>query len=102
MSELINNRQKRIDTLKGLIQQLHQGADEAEVKTKIEQLLPDLDYSDVFTAEMQLIQEGIPPQSIQQLCDAHTRVLRAQLDRQQALEMPLDTRCIPSCRRTAR
>ena len=88
MSELINNRQKRIETLKGLIRQLHQGADEAEVKAKIEQLLPDLDYSDVFTAEMQLIQEGIPPQSIQQLCDAHTRVLRAQLDRQQAIEMP--------------
>lgn len=89
MSELINNRQKRIETLKGLIRQLHLGVAEAEVKATIEQLLPDLDYSDVFTAEMQLIQEGIPPQSIQQLCDAHTRVLRAQLDRQQAIQMPV-------------
>ncbi len=89
MSELINNRQKRIEILKQLIRQLHQGEEEKEVRAKIEQLLPDLDYSDVFTAEMQLIQEGIPPQSIQQLCDAHTRLLRAQLDRQQVIEVPV-------------
>jgi DUF438 domain-containing protein len=83
MSEILNNRQQRIDIMKGLIRQLHQGVAEEKVKKQLETILAEADYSDVFLMEMQLIQEGIPQESIQQLCDSHTRVLKKHLDSQQ-------------------
>lgn len=86
MSELINNRQKRIEVMKTLIRQLHQGLAEKHVKHQLETLLDEADYSDVFMMEVQLIQEGIPAEAIQDLCDTHTRVLKGHLDLQETPE----------------
>jgi len=86
MSELINNRQQRIEIMKNLIRQLHAGVAEERVKAQLETLLDEADYSDVFLMEVQLIQEGIPAESIQQLCDTHTRVLKKHLDLQETPE----------------
>jgi len=86
MSELINNRQKRIEVMKTLIRQLHQGTAEERIKRQLETLLDEADYSDVFTMEVQLIQEGIPAEAIQDLCDTHTRVLKKHLDLQETPE----------------
>jgi DUF438 domain-containing protein len=83
MTETINNRQQRIDIMKKLIRQLHQGAAEAKIKRQLETMLEDVDYSDVFQMEIQLMEEGIPQESIQQLCDTHTRVLKKHLDLQE-------------------
>ncbi len=83
MSEIINNRQQRIDIMKGLIRQLHAGATEDKIKNQLETILGEADYSDVFLMEIQLMEEGIPQESIQQLCDTHTRVLKKQLDLQE-------------------
>ena len=86
MSELINNRQQRIDIMKALIRQLHTGTTEEQVKHQLETLLDEADYRDVFLMEVQLIQEGIPAESIQELCDTHTRVLKKHLDLQETPE----------------
>lgn len=86
MSELINNRQQRIEIMKSLIRQLHSGMAEERVKAQLETLLDEADYSDVFLMEVQLMQEGISAESIQQLCDAHTRVLKKHLDLQETPE----------------
>ncbi len=83
MSELINNRQQRIEVMKTLIRQLHQGLAEQHVKRQLETLLDEADYSDVFMMEVQLIHEGIPAEAIQDLCDTHTRVLKSHLDLQE-------------------
>jgi uncharacterized protein len=83
MSELINNRQQRIDIMKALIRQLHSGVPEERIKRQLETLLDEADYSDVFLMEVQLIQEGIPAEAIQELCDTHTRVLKQHLDLQE-------------------
>jgi DUF438 domain-containing protein len=83
MSENINNRQQRVDIMKGLIRQLHAGSGEEKVRRQLETLLDGADYSDVFLMEVQLIQEGIARESIQQLCDSHTRVLKKHLDLQE-------------------
>src|SRR5512139_4315707 len=69
--------------MKGLIRQLHSGAAEERVKAQLETALDEADYSDVFLMEVQLVQEGIPAESIQQLCDTHTRVLKKHLDLQE-------------------
>jgi DUF438 domain-containing protein len=83
MSEIINNRQQRIEIMKSLIRQLHQGAAEEKVRRQLETVLDEAEYSDVFLMEMQLIQEGIPKEAIQDLCDTHTRVLKKHLDLQE-------------------
>jgi uncharacterized protein len=80
MSEIINNRQQRIEIMKGLIRQLHSGATEEQVKHQLETMLDEADYSDVFMMEVQLVQEGISAEQIQELCDTHTRVLKKHLD----------------------
>ncbi len=80
MSEIINNRQQRIEIMKNLIRQLHNGASEEQVKHQLETMLDEADYSDVFLMEVQLVQEGIPAEKIQELCDTHTRVLKKHLD----------------------
>jgi DUF438 domain-containing protein len=83
MSEIIDNRRQRIEIMKNLIRQLHSGAAEGRVKAQLETLLDEADYSDVFRMEVQLVQEGIPAESIQRLCDSHTRVLKKHLDLQE-------------------
>ncbi|MFN3684500.1 MAG: DUF438 domain-containing protein [Fimbriimonadaceae bacterium] len=80
MSEIIDNRQRRIEILKSLIRRLHEGESEERLRAELEAVLDEADYSDVFLMEMQLIQEGISPEAIRDLCDAHTRVLRGRLD----------------------
>ncbi|MBL7014693.1 MAG: DUF438 domain-containing protein [Candidatus Marinimicrobia bacterium] len=86
MSELINNRQKRIEIMKTLVRQLHGGSAPDKIKHQLETMLVEADYSDVFRMEIQLIEEGIPQESIQDLCDTHTHVLRKQLDLQETPE----------------
>ncbi|RMD88655.1 MAG: DUF438 domain-containing protein [Calditrichaeota bacterium] len=80
MSELINNRQQRIEVMKTLIRQLHEGRDEEQVRRQLESVLQEADYSDVFLMEIQLMEEGISRESITKLCDVHTNVLRKHLD----------------------
>lgn len=86
MSEIINNRQQRIEIMKSLVRRLHSGAAEEQIQAQLGTLLDEADYSDVFLMEVQLIQEGIPQESIQELCDTHTRVLRKHLDLQETPE----------------
>ncbi|HDY75230.1 MAG TPA: DUF438 domain-containing protein [Candidatus Marinimicrobia bacterium] len=83
MSKLINNRQQRIEIMKTLVRQLHEGDAPEKVKHQLETMLDEADYSDVFTMEIQLIDEGIPQESIQELCDTHTQVLKKHLDLQE-------------------
>lgn len=80
MSEIINNRQQRIEIMKHLIRQLHNGVSEEQVRHQLETMLDEADYSDVFLMEVQLVQEGLSAEKIQELCDTHTRVLKKHLD----------------------
>lgn len=86
MSEIINNRQQRIEIMKSLVRRLHSGAAEEQIKAQLGVMLDEADYSDVFLMEVQLIQEGLPQESIQELCDTHTRVLKQHLDLQETPE----------------
>ncbi len=86
MSEIINNRQQRIEIMKSLVRRLHSGAAEEQIKAQLGAMLDEADYSDVFLMEVQLIQEGLPQESIQELCDTHTRVLKQHLDLQETPE----------------
>lgn len=86
MSELIDNRQQRIEIMKSLVRQLHEGSEEGKIRRQLETMLDEADYSDVFLMEVQLIEEGIDQESILELCDTHTRVLSGHLDLQETPE----------------
>jgi DUF438 domain-containing protein len=76
MSELINNREARIETLKGIIRHLHAGKPADEVRQQLKDLVGATDYSEVAAMEQQLIAEGMPVEEIASMCDLHSQVTR--------------------------
>ncbi len=80
MSELINNREKRKETLKEIIKQLHQGKSVEEVKGKFEEVFEGVSATEISEAETELMQEGIPVSEIQGLCDVHASVFKGSID----------------------
>ena len=59
MSELIDNRARRIDTLKSVIQRLHEGEDPAKVKKDLAELVRECDASEIAEMEQQLIRRTL-------------------------------------------
>ena len=76
MSELINNETRRVETLKGIIRHLHQGQPPALVRQQMRQIVQSVDASEIMAMEQQLIDEGMPVEEIQSMCDLHSQVTR--------------------------
>jgi len=74
--------------LKELIKQLHAGVSPQEVKEKFKQVLEDVSALEISKIGQELIEEGMPREEIQRLCDIHVAVFREQLERQK-LDIPL-------------
>jgi len=88
MSELINNSGQRKQILKGLLLKLHQGTEPESVKAELIELLKQVPYGEVVEVEQQLIEEGLPPEEIQQFCDVHSLVLEGNIDHSGARMIP--------------
>lgn len=88
MSELINNREKRVQTLKEIILHLHRGEAPEAVRGRLAALIADVDASEVAAMEQQLMAEGMTHQEVQALCDLHADVLQDVMTRP-ATPMPL-------------
>lgn len=86
MSEYINNSSKRKETVMNIIRQLHEGKTVNEVKTKFSTLLNEIGAGEIAQVEQMLIDEGLPVQEVQRMCDVHTAVFRDSLDKQENLE----------------
>jgi uncharacterized protein len=80
MSEWINNVTQRKQTLKNIIRQLHEGKSVDEVKAEFGELAREASYSEIAEVEQILIDEGLPVEEIQNLCDVHVAVFREGLD----------------------
>ena len=68
MSELIDNREKRIRTLKQVIKGLHEGEDPQSVKSKLKSLVRECDASEIAAMEQQLMAEGVPVKIVSPAC----------------------------------
>jgi DUF438 domain-containing protein len=88
MSELINNSKKRVEELKKLILQLHEGYSVEETKSKLTELMGSVPYGDVVQAEEELIQEGLDREEVLKFCDIHSEALRGKIDTSHAKEVP--------------
>jgi len=76
MSELINNRTYRIQTMKEIIKHLHRGGSADEVRGKLRDLVRETDATEIAAMEQELIAEGMPAAEVQSMCDLHSSVLR--------------------------
>ena len=74
MSELLGPERKK--ELKRLIMELHQGASVEEVKGRFKELVRGLSPEDIARLEEELIEEGLPREEIQRLCDVHIEVFK--------------------------
>jgi hypothetical protein len=76
MSELIDNRARRIASLKSIIGKLHKGTPAGEVRDELKQIVRETDYSEIVAMEQELIAEGMPVEEIKSMCDLHSQVTR--------------------------
>ncbi|MBM3320864.1 MAG: DUF438 domain-containing protein [Candidatus Eisenbacteria bacterium] len=88
MSELINNREKRIETLKEIIRSLHEGADPESVKGRLKNIVRQTTGSEIVEMESRLIADGMSPDEVKGMCDLHSAVLRELMGEQAAPSTP--------------
>jgi hypothetical protein len=88
MSELIDNSRQRKEVLRGLILRLHSGEDPHALRIELEERLHNTPPGEVIEVEQELISEGVPVSEILEHCDAHSLVLRNNLDLRSRHELP--------------
>lgn len=94
MSELINNREHRKQIIKEILLDLHKGKSVEEVKPRFDAIAAEMDAAELSLIEQSLINEGIPVEEIQNLCDVHAAVFKEALSEKPHVEVskghPLD------------
>src|SRR5512137_2418384 len=76
MSELINNRAHRIQTMKEIIKHLHRAGSPDEVRGRLRTMVRETDASEIAAMEQELMAEGMRVEEVQSMCDLHSSVLR--------------------------
>ncbi len=84
MSELIDNRKHRLDALKAMIRELHDGAPPEALQPRFRAILDQVGASEIAALESELMAEGMPEQQIRRMCDLHVAVFRDTLAGQPA------------------
>lgn len=86
MSELIDNRSKKpydkekLEKLKEVIKELHEGRTVQEVKAKFADVLEGTSPLDISRMEVELVKDGLPIEEIQNLCDVHAEVFKGSIE----------------------
>jgi DUF438 domain-containing protein len=75
MSELINNSEKRVEELAGIIRKLHDGKDPESVKKDLAQIVRETSSEEIVAMEQQLMSSGMSVDEIKSMCDLHSQVL---------------------------
>jgi hypothetical protein len=88
MSELINNRDHRIATLKEIILHLHRGEAPEQVKARLAHLVGQVDATEIAAMEQSLMADGMSPQEVKSMCDLHAEVLQDAVAQPEARELP--------------
>jgi uncharacterized protein len=76
MSELINNQELRIKTLKEVILHLHQGEAPEAVRERLKGLVSDVEAGEIAAMEQQLMAEGMTSEQVRSMCDLPADVLK--------------------------
>lgn len=79
MSKEINNSEYRKNAIKAMLKMLHEGKSQEEVKALFKQAFDSVSASEISQAEQALIDEGIPVEEVQRLCDIHSAVFKGSI-----------------------
>lgn len=88
MSEIIDNRARRVRQLKSVIRQLHEGAPAEAVKDQLRTIVRETDYAEIVAMEQELMAEGMPVEEIMSMCDLHSQLTREVLVQLPARSVP--------------
>jgi len=87
MSEFINNISEKKDKIKTALKRIHEGEAYEDVKQEFADVLGTATAQEISEIEQTLIEEGMPVENIQYLCDVHVAMFRESLDKQPPPEM---------------
>ncbi len=87
-SDLQRDDKSRQEQLKDIIKDLHSGLPFDEVKKRFDELIKDLDASEIAAMEESLIREGMPVSEVQRLCDLHVNVFKNILNQKPTVTLP--------------
>jgi DUF438 domain-containing protein len=87
MSEFINNVSQKKDKIKNALKRIHDGEAYEDVKQEFADVLGTATAQEISEIEQTLIEEGMPVENIQYLCDVHVAMFRESLDKQPPPEM---------------
>jgi DUF438 domain-containing protein len=87
MSEYIDNVSKRKEQLKQALKKLHEGTSLEELRAEFTEVLQNASAGEIAQIEQSLIQEGLPVEEIQNLCDIHVSLFREGLNKQSTPDM---------------
>jgi hypothetical protein len=76
----ITDPEERMEVLKGIIEDLHNGMEVKKVKQRFLTLIRDVAPSEIANMEQRLIDGGMPESEVKRLCDVHVEVFKESLD----------------------
>jgi uncharacterized protein len=88
MHDLTNDLEMKKETLKQLIQKLHDGVEPQRVRAQLVQVMGEVPYGLVVEVEQELISEGLPPEEVQKFCDIHGEALKGIIDHSGSVTAP--------------
>lgn len=80
--------EKRLDGLKAIIRELHDGTDLKVLQDKFAQTVGDISPKEIARLEQTLVNEGLEETEIKKLCNLHVELFQTSLDAQDPPVMP--------------
>jgi DUF438 domain-containing protein len=88
MAEVINNSEHRLNLLRTIIEQLHQGAPAAAVKHQLAGIVKQASAGEIAAMEQELIARGMKVEEIMSMCDLHHEVVLDLLAKDDRTNLP--------------
>ncbi len=78
----------RLDELAAIVADLHAGKTAEEVKPRFEELIADVEATEIAAMEQRLIEGGVPADDVKRLCDVHVQVFADALEGHEPVHAP--------------
>jgi len=82
MSEMIRNNEEKQKILKEIVTNLHEGSNVKNVQKQFKDIIKNVSPEEIAAMEQSLIDEGVPVEHVQSLCDVHVKVFEDTLEKQ--------------------
>jgi len=78
----------RLEELHAIVKELHAGKSVEEVKPRFEELIADVEATEIAAMEQKLIEGGVPDTEVKRLCDVHVQVFADALEGHEPVKAP--------------